>query len=171
MKFINSVTRIFESEIAREQRLLAEIEQARSDREARQRIVTQLAALRDRLADAHGQLAAVCAKIDRLANYSTDQLYSGFIAGQLTVESLGERLAQREAMAQHSSAIKKLARKQIVETMEHQIAEFERQHSSILKGIDLMPSEATAFVPAVLPTNHYADGGAAALTARVLGPQ
>jgi hypothetical protein len=171
LKFINAIPHLFESEIAREQRQLAEIDQARRDRESRQRVVTQLAALRDRLTDAEAQFAAVCAKIDRLANYSVEGLFQQFISGPLSIETLGERLAQIEAAAKHSAAIKKLARVQIVGTMEKQIAEFERQHSSILKGVDLKPSEATAFVPAVLPINHYADGGAAALTARTLGPQ
>jgi regulator of protease activity HflC (stomatin/prohibitin superfamily) len=171
MKFINSVTRIFESEIAREQRLLAEIEQARQDREARQRVVSQLATLRDRLTDAEAQFSAVCAKIDRLANYSVEGLFQQFISGPLSIEALGERLAQIEAASKHSAAIKKLARIQIIQTVENQIADFEKQHASALKGIDLKPSNESAFVPTTLPINHYADGGAAALTARVLGPQ
>jgi hypothetical protein len=167
-KFVNSVTSIFQSEVEREQRALAELERQRQAREARQIIVGQAAALSDRVTEAEAQCLAKCADVDRLVKFSFEELYQGFIAGTVSIETVAERLAGREAVARHAEKIKKQAHKYFVTTAENRLAAFKKEHADELKGIELTATEEPQFIAAELAADHFVSGASARLAAAAM---
>jgi hypothetical protein len=161
-KFIHSIPAIFQSEVAREQRALAELEHQRQQREHRQTIVRQAADLRDRIVAVRASFAAFSAKVDGFLNFPCEQVYRDCVESRIPPEVAGERLAGLEAFARHAKKIKQFAQTQIVTTAENRLAAFEKENAAALKGVEFVAADEPPFVPLELPINHY-DGASAKL--------
>jgi hypothetical protein len=147
-KFIHSAATIFQSEIDEENAALAKIEKARNDREARLAIINRAAAHRDAIKVGKSNGAVKVGEVDKLANYSVGSIYHDFVSGLISIEQVGERLAQQEAVVRHANEIKKRIHKFFVESAEQRLAEFEKENASALKGIKLAEAEEPQFIPA-----------------------
>lgn len=167
-KFVNGVAIIFESEVQREQRELAEIENRRREREAREHIVRQAAVLRDKLPDAEAMYSAKCTEANRLINFSSDRVIDEFVQGLISIEVCGDRLAQIESAIKNAAAIKKRAHEYFVGTAERQLAEFEKQNAAALKGVQITAADEPPFVAADLGKDHYQNGAAAKLASNAI---
>lgn len=156
--FINSIPAIFQSEKERERLAIEEIENARRDRERREQIARQAGMLRDKVTEARLKTAAIGEQIDHVANFSFEDIYRNFIQGITPIDKLAELLAEREAVAKHATAVKKMAHVHFVVTAERESADFERANAAALRGVQLTPADEPAFTAANLAKDHYENG-------------